>query len=156
MVDRAVLEASRLRIEVSPAGLATAIGEAATNGDSPIILDTPMTIRRRGVESKVILQGNSKTSVLDGGLIGLVGDAHQWFASIASGKHSTVREIAREAEVDEGDVSRFLPLAFLAPDIVEAILSGKQPVELTAEKLKRLRSLPKSWEEQRQLLGLAG
>jgi len=55
--------------------------------------------------------------------------------------------------VDEGDVSRFLPLAFLAPDIVEAILRGEQPVSLTAEKLKRLRNLPKSWEEQRELLG---
>jgi len=54
------------------------------------------------------------------------------------------------------DVSRFLPLAFLAPDIVEAILAGRKPVELTSEKLKRLRNLPKSWEEQRQLLGFTG
>jgi len=54
------------------------------------------------------------------------------------------------------DVSRFLPLAFLAPDIVEAILAGRKPVELTFEKLKRLRNMPKSWEEQRQLLGFTG
>lgn len=47
-------------------------------------------------------------------------------------------------------------LTLQAPDIVEAILDGKQPVELTAEKLKRLRLLPKSWEEQRQLLGFIG
>jgi len=44
-------------------------------------------------------------------------------------------------------------LAFLAPDIVEAILRGRQPIKLTPEKLKRLRNLPKSWEEQRKLLG---
>jgi len=54
------------------------------------------------------------------------------------------------------DVSRFLPLAFLAPDIVEAILAGRKPVELTSKKLKRLRNLPKSWEEQRQLLDFTG
>ena len=57
--------------------------------------------------------------------------------------------------MDEGDVSRFLPLAFLAPDIIEAILLGKQPIELTPEKLKRLRILPMSWEEQRIVLGFA-
>jgi hypothetical protein len=45
-----------------------------------------------------------------------------------------------------------LPLAFLAPDIVEAILQGRQPVELTALRLKRTR-LPLSWVEQRRLLG---
>lgn len=54
--------------------------------------------------------------------------------------------------MDEGDVSRFLPLAFLAPDIIEAITAGKQSIELTPEKLKRLRVLPKSWEEQHKLL----
>jgi len=69
---------------------------------------------------------------------------------------TTVRDVAREDKIDEGDVSRFLPLAFLAPDIVEAILNGKQPLELTPERLKRLRTLPESWEEQRQLLGFTG
>lgn len=37
-----------------------------------------------------------------------------------------------------GDVSHFLPLAFLAPDIVESILAGRQPLELTAEQPKRV------------------
>jgi hypothetical protein len=49
-----------------------------------------------------------------------------------------------------------MPLAFPAPDIVEATLAGRQPVELTLEKLKRLRNLPKSWENQRQVLGFTG
>ena len=45
-----------------------------------------------------------------------------------------------------------IPFAFLAPDIVEAILGGRQPVELTAARLKRVRDLPVSWVEQRHLL----
>jgi hypothetical protein len=52
----------------------------------------------------------------------------------------------------QGDVSRCLPLAYLAPDIVEAILQGRQPVELTVLRLKRI-GLPLSWVEQRRLLG---
>ena len=45
-----------------------------------------------------------------------------------------------------------MPLAFLAPDIVEAILAGTQPVDLTAETLTR-RDLPLSWSEQKSLFG---
>ncbi len=101
------------------------------------------------------MSGTSPAITRDEGLISLIADTHKWFASIAAGEIATVREIAQDAEIDEGDVSRFLPRAFLAPDIVEAILAGRQPVELTAEKLKRLHSLPKSWEEQRQLLGFS-
>ena len=48
-----------------------------------------------------------------------------------------------------------IPLAFLAPDIVEAIIEGRQPVELTAARLKRMRHLPASWAEQRRFLGFA-
>jgi hypothetical protein len=43
----------------------------------------------------------------------------------------------------------------LAPDIVEAILAGRQPIELTAKQLKRIRDFPVSWAEQRRVLGFA-
>jgi site-specific DNA recombinase len=47
-----------------------------------------------------------------------------------------------------------LPLACLSPDIVEAILNGSQPANLTAERLKRrLPELPLEWSEQLRLLG---
>jgi hypothetical protein len=65
-----------------------------------------------------------------------------------------VRNLARQHQVDQGDVSRILPLAFLAPDIVEAILAGRQPVELTVSGLKRGPELPASWAKQRQMPGL--
>jgi hypothetical protein len=94
-------------------------------------------------------------SMPDRNLIDLIARTRRWFVRITKGETVSVREIAREEGMDEGDVSRFLPLAFLAPDIVESILAGKQPVELTAEKLKRFRNLPHSWEEKRRLLGFA-
>jgi hypothetical protein len=47
-------------------------------------------------------------------------------------------------------------LAFLAPDIVEAIIEGRRPASLTNTKLRRLSPLPYSWEEQRRLLLGAG
>ena len=64
-------------------------------------------------------------------------------------------DIAREVGLDDGEISRILPLAFLAPDIIAAILSGRQPVELTATRLKRLKPLPLLWADQRKILGFA-
>lgn len=143
------------RTSLSQAGLSECIGDTEITNGAPIILETPVTFRRRGVVRKVILPGSSNAALPDNGLIDLVSNAYQWSQMIFKREALTVREISNKENVDEGDVSRFLPFAFLAPDIVEAILRGKQPVKLTSEKLKRLHNLPKSWEEQRKLLGFA-
>jgi hypothetical protein len=52
-------------------------------------------------------------------------------------------------------VTRIVRLTFLAPDIVAAILAGKQPPELTANKLMADKRLPLDWREQRTALGFA-
>lgn len=64
-------------------------------------------------------------------------------------------QLPKEVALPSSEVSRILPLAFLAPDIVRAILVGEQPVTLTAERLKRLPSLPFDWRAQRRLLGFS-
>ena len=51
------------------------------------------------------------------------------------------------------DVSRYLPLTFPAHDIVTSIAKGRQPIELTVQRLKRRSPLPIHWDEQRRLLG---
>ena len=153
IVEQVVIGPDRLRVTISRHGLSECVGGTNGRDGPPVILDTPMSIRRRGVESKIILPVTTTEPAHNDGLISLITTSHKWFARIRTGKAATVREISNQAAVNEGDVSRFLPLAFLAPDIVEAILNGRQPVELTAERLKRLRSLPKSWDEQRKMLG---
>ena len=77
------------------------------------------------------------------------------FAQITDGQAQSVRDLAIRDGVNQGDVSRILPLGLLAPDIVEAILDGRQPTELTVTRLKRVRDLPISWAEQRRRLGFA-
>ena len=51
-------------------------------------------------------------------------------------------------------MTRVIYLAFLAPDIVQAIVRGEQPVELTADRLIRMGPLPAGWSDQRVLLGM--
>jgi hypothetical protein len=49
--------------------------------------------------------------------------------------------------------SRVINLAFLSPDITESIITGRQPADLTTERLIRKVDLPLDWDKQRQLLG---
>ena len=88
----------------------------------------------------------------DPALIGLLADAHRWFEDLRSGKAASIAEIAARERRQVSHVSRTLSLAFLAPDIVETILAGEQPITLTPERLKARRALPLDWEEQRHLL----
>jgi hypothetical protein len=71
-----------------------------------------------------------------------------------SGTHATVEESAAAEKINVSYVGRVLRLTLLAPDIVEAILGGRQPAEMTLAVLKP--PFPVEWSEQRaQLLGAA-
>ena len=66
----------------------------------------------------------------------------------------SVAELAAAEGISDRYMSRLLPLAFLAPDIVEGIALGRHPVDLTAHRLIRSLDLPLAWPAQRQLLGI--
>jgi hypothetical protein len=73
-----------------------------------------------------------------------------WYEWILAGEVAGTRALAQKLSLNERYVGRVLQCAFLAPDIVEAILNGRQPSDLTFEKLTR--HLPLSWAEQRKQL----
>lgn len=49
------------------------------------------------------------------------------FQGLVNGRHSSTRAIAIEEAVSDPYISQLLPLAFLAPGIIDAILAGRQP-----------------------------
>jgi len=89
----------------------------------------------------------------DRALIGIVARAHAWAGRLVCGEARSIAEIAAAEGVTDRYVRRLLDLAFLAPDIVAAILEGSQPADLSAERLTRLPNLPAGWAEQQRLLG---
>lgn len=80
-----------------------------------------------------------------------VSRAHEWASQISRNQHRNQRAIAAATGLDERYIG--LPSAFLAPDIVEAILEGLQQPELTLNRL--LGGAPLSWAEQRKLMGVS-
>ena len=78
--------------------------------------------------------------------------AFRWKELLDDGTFGSVNDLAKHGGVDRAYVGRLLRLTLLAPDIVEAILEGREPEGLTLPDL--LQPLPWLWEEQRGVLGV--
>ena len=130
-------------------------GVQLSNADAKTIqLDFPIQLKRRGVETRMIVGGDTEVANHDPKLVQVISQAHVWSQQLICGTVKSVRDIAIKEKLEAGEVSRILPLAFLAPDIVSTILNGNQPVDLTTDHLKRHASkLPASWQQQKQVLG---
>jgi hypothetical protein len=74
----------------------------------------------------------------------------RWWKMRENGTHATVAEIAASEKINESHVGRVLRLTLLAPDIVESILGGWQPAEMTVAVL--MRPFPALWVAQRSAL----
>jgi hypothetical protein len=74
-----------------------------------------------------------------------------WPEQITGGRFKGRHSISQITGIEERYAGRILNCAFLAPDIIEAILDGRQRADLTVQKL--LRALPLDWAEQRKRLG---
>jgi hypothetical protein len=79
--------------------------------------------------------------------------AHRWRRRIESGHAKSITDRAEQEGVTDAYVCRLLPLTCLAPDIVEAILDGRQPKGLRLAEM--LGNTPAGWEEQRRACGFA-
>ena len=160
LINRVELSRSELRAEVSLKRLDEKMdassGDACLVGFPPFIVVAPLRLRRRGPELRIVLQGAAAPRPKpDPLLLRTLIEARAWLADYLDSRQGlTVSAIARRAGANVGDVSRSLQLGFLAPDLLEAILDGTQPVALTAERLKRAGELPLLWNEQRAKLGV--
>jgi site-specific DNA recombinase len=151
LIERVVIEADALKLMLRRTAL---MKDAGNSIDEPIQLTLPLQFRRRGIEMKLVIPGETnKPSRLDPALIKAVARGHLWFEDLATGRAAALQAIADREGVTEGYVRRLIPLAFLAPDIVEAILRGEQPVDLTAARLTGGIELTCDWQHQRRLLG---
>ena len=74
--------------------------------------------------------------------------AFRWKRMLETGNYASISEIATREKIDRGYVGSILRLTLLAPDIVEAILDGRQPPTLGL--LTLLKPFPIEWERQRQ------
>jgi hypothetical protein len=123
-----------------------------------IIVTIPMTLKKRGGRKEIILpegmvpeDSPAYRARTQSPLVIALARAHRWKALIESGRFRGVDDLARAVKLDRSYVGRILRLTLLAPDIVEAILAGREPSGLSLERLTK--ALPDEWDEQRKATG---
>ena len=112
----------------------------------------PLQMRRRGVETRLVLPGEAVVAPrTDPALLRALARG-QWFGELAAGTAVSTKQIAAREGVSESYVRHLVPLALLAPAIVECICAGRQSVCLSAERLKTQAGVPIEWDAQQRLL----
>ena len=128
----------------------------SANGNT-IIVKIPMKFRRRGGRKLIIAPDGGDAWMpskprRDDTLIKALARAHRWKRMLESGEHNSVADLAEAEKINKSYLSRILRLTLLAPDIVQAVLDGRQPKGLTLADL--MEPFPVEWPAQRRLLGL--
>lgn len=89
----------------------------------------------------------------DSTLVKALARAFRWKRMLESGEFTTIAELAEHERIAPSYMTRVLRLTLLAPNIVEAILDGKQGPEVTQAWM--LEPFPSSWSEQKSAFGHA-
>jgi hypothetical protein len=107
----------------------------------------PLRVKPRGGRKAMVTPGVlALQRRQDITLIKAVARAFRWRRMLESGRFATINELAAAEKINSSYVSRVLRLTLLAPDIVEAILDGRQPEGMTLSKL--MRPFPIEWQRQ--------
>ena len=117
-------------------------------------IHVPMTFKKRGGRKVIVLpdgtQGNPlPRATIDNTMVKAIARAFRWRKLLEDGTYGCIEDIARAERINGSFVGRIVRLTLLAPEIVEAILEGKQPAALTLRGL--MEPFPVEWERQQQL-----
>jgi site-specific DNA recombinase len=149
-VERIVVHATEVEIVLQTRDIASP--SLGADGEASRILRVPLERRPRD-RKEIIVPGDAGAppARLDRSLVLAVARGRTWASAIRRGEYADTAEIASTCDLSEAYVRRILRLAFLAPDIVEAIAEGRQPRGLTLQRL--LGPVPLAWTEQRRRFG---
>jgi hypothetical protein len=162
LIERIEVSVDRIDIRLRPPRLNALFDPAiapsqAANDDEIEILSVPVRRRRAGREIRMVIDGTDPLAVTkpDSRLIRLLLRARRFNATLADSEDAPFAALAQREGVSRSYFTRLVRLSYLAPDITQAILDGRQPRDLTAEKLLQHSRLPLAWHDQRIVLGFA-
>ena len=157
LIDCIDLGANQIDIHLRPARLGPILDVAATPLPSETqILSMPIR-RRSGREITMVIDGTDPfaTTKPDARLVKLLIKAGRFNAALLDSDGVPFAAVAKREGVTPSYFTRIVRLSYLAPDIIQAILDGRQPRDLTADKLVAHSRLPLAWHDQRTALGFA-
>jgi hypothetical protein len=121
----------------------------ATPIPETVTLHVPFRIVKRGGRKEMQLPpGAPSRPKADNTLIKALARAFRWKRMLESGEFATIAELAEREGIASSYMTRLLRLTLLAPDIVEAILDGRQGPEVTLARV--LEPFTVDWGRQRE------
>jgi hypothetical protein len=122
------------------------------NRPVPSILSVrvPFALRKRGGRKLVITpdgETHRPRPRVDSALVKAIARAHRWQRMLETGEYASLTELAAVEKINLSYMSRVLRLTLLAPEVVEAILDGRQPAAVTLPTL--MTPFPVAWKDQR-------
>ena len=160
LVEHISLGEQAITISIGLSGLQHLLGAELPlmeEPSAPILLTCEAVRVRRGHELRLVIPASNArptVRIRDDKLVGLLADAHAARELAKANPDLPLARIAADAGRCRTRLARLLALSCLAPDVVVAIVEGRQPTGLTARSLMAL-DLPIGWPEQRKLLNIA-
>ena len=146
LVSRARVTPGALEIQLHRDKLASMFEESAKELPMGLAnISAPFQLRRRGIETKLVY--GYEAPKVDAVLLRRMARGCAWWDEIKSGK-ATFKEIVKREKLSRRFVAIHLDLAFLTPDIMSAIIEGRQPNFLTAQALRAV-EIPPLWDDQK-------
>jgi len=162
LIERIDVGAHRIDIHLRSTRLAALLDVAAiplpsATDDEIQILSIPVRLRRSGRAIRMLIAGTDPFAAAkpDARLVKLLIKARRFNATLLESDSVPFAALAKRQGVSPSYFTRLVRLSYLAPDITEAILDGRQPRDLTADKLLAHSRLPLGWRKQRAVLGFA-
>src|SRR5947207_15441551 len=120
--------------------------------DPPIVaIKVPFAIRKRGGRRLVLAPDGAPlppaAPYIDSTLVKAIARAFRWQKMLETGRYATIKEIAVAEKINPSYVSRVLRLTLLAPDLVEALVHGRQSPTMSLHDL--MKPFPIDWDRQR-------
>ena len=117
--------------------------------DGSITVRVPLAIRRQPGRKTVVTPGGEGTGTsvrtkADPTLLKALARAHRWQKLLDDGRYASISELAAAEKIERGFLGKMLRLTLLAPDVVEAIVDGRQVVDAGLASL----NVPSLWREQ--------
>jgi site-specific DNA recombinase len=154
LLHRVVITEKELAIALDRRVLAGALNLPDDGDSAPrsVQLNLSVVLRRLGGERRMIVASGVSKSNPDPILIKVIVRAHKWFGMLKNHAVSSISQLAGVEKLPRTYIGSIIPLALLAPDIIAAIMEGRQPPGLTLDRLIA-QPLPIAWSDQRALLG---
>ena len=122
----------------------------ATPIPDTVTIHVPFHIAKRGGRKEMVLpEGAAQARKPDNTLVKALARAFRWKRMLESGEFASISELAEKEGIAFTYMARLMRLSLLSPELVDAVIDGRQPAHITLANL--MDPFPANWKEQHAL-----